>query len=43
MSSNTIRHKKVRKTGGYSDDTKHTLVTTTDMVVKEENTDMVEK
>ena len=34
---------KVRKTSGYLDDTKKALVTTTDTVVKEGNTDMVEK
>ena len=34
---------KVRKTIGDLDDTKKALVTTTDMVVKEGNTDMVDK
>ena len=34
---------KVRKTSGDLDDTKQALVTTTDMVVKEGNTDMVDK
>ena len=34
---------KVIKTGGGLDDTKNTLVTTIDTVVKEGNTDMVEK
>ena len=52
MSSNTICpfHKesdtpseKVRKTSGDLDDTKQALVTTTDTVFKEGNTDMVDK
>ena len=34
---------KVRKKSGYLDDTKKALVTTTDTVFKEGNTDMVEK
>ena len=34
---------KVRKTSGYLDDTKNALVNTTYTVVKEGNTDMVEK
>ena len=34
---------KVRETSGDLDDTKHALFTTTDTVVKEVNTDMVEK
>ena len=33
---------KVRKTSGYSDNTENALVTTTDTVVKERNTDMVD-
>ena len=33
---------KVRKTSGDLDDTKNTLVTTTDTVFKEGNTDMVD-
>ena len=52
MSSNTIftlpkesdtPSERVRKTSGDLDDTKHALVTTTDTVVKEGNTDMVDK
>ena len=52
MSSNTIcplpkesdtPSEKVRKKGGDLDDTKNLLVTTTDTVVKECNSDMVEK
>ena len=35
--------KKVRKTSGYLDDTKKALVTATDTVVKEGNTDTVDK
>ena len=34
---------KVRKTSGDLDDTKKALVTTTDTVVKEGNTDMFDK
>ena len=34
---------RVRKTGGYLDETEKELVTTTDTVVKEGNTDMVYK
>ena len=34
---------KVRKTSGDLDDTKKIFVFTTDTVVKEENTDMVDK
>ena len=34
---------KVRRTSGDLDDTKQSLVTTTDTVVKEGNTDMVKK
>ena len=34
---------KVRETSGYLDDTKQVLVNTTYMVVKESNTDMVDK
>ena len=33
----------VRKKSGDLDDTKHALVTTTETVFKEQNTDMVEK
>ena len=33
----------VRKTGGDLDDTKYAFVTTTDIVVREGNTDMVDK
>ena len=52
MSSNTIGQSpkesgtpsgKVRKTSGYLDDTKNSLVATTDTVVKEGNNDMVGK
>ena len=52
MSSNTIcpllkesdnPSERVRKTSGDLDDTKHALVTTTDTVVKEGNTDTVDK
>ena len=43
MSSDTIGHKKVRKTSGYLDYTKHALVNNTNTVVKEGNTDMVDK
>ena len=52
MSSNIIipltkefdnQSESVRKTSGYLDDTKNALVTPTDTVVKEGNTDMVDK
>ena len=52
MTSNIIRplpkesynpSEKVRKTIGDLDDTKKTFVFTTDTVIKEENTDMVDK
>ena len=52
MSPNTIyplpkeadtTSKRVRKTSGYLDDTKQALVTTTHAVIKEGNTDMVDK
>ena len=37
------RSEKVRKTSGYLDDNKKALVATTGTVVKEGNTDMVDK
>ena len=43
MSSDTIGHEKVRKTIGDLYDTKQALVTTTDTVVKEVNTYIVDK
>ena len=52
MSPNTIcplpkesdnSSEKVIKISGYWDDTKQSLVTTTDMVVKEGNTNIVDK